>query len=275
MKITLVQSRGIMQDPTVNFFKARMRINNVESDIFVLPEMFCCGYTGDTNMMKIPSLDDKIIGKLSGLSVERGCAIIVGCPREIEGKIYDCALAISGKTITPYCKMMLGTDGAVDEPKTFSAGNRPMIIDHDGLKIGIAIGDDLLSPELYRFYAEHDCDLVICIAAFNEEQMRRFDKIVASRAAENSLPAMICNMVGPDCGQNLIGRSKYIGGDGEVIESCTESSDVRVISIDPQTLKDAKAARRTLPDLKLGEPILMESHTTEPVNVKHCPITGN
>ena len=46
MRITLVQSRGLMNDPTVNFFKARMRINNVESDIFVLPEMFCSGYTG-------------------------------------------------------------------------------------------------------------------------------------------------------------------------------------------------------------------------------------
>ena len=37
MKITLVQSRGLVNDPKVNFFKARMRINNVDSEIFIFP----------------------------------------------------------------------------------------------------------------------------------------------------------------------------------------------------------------------------------------------
>ena len=40
MKITLVQSRGVVGDTKVNYFKAKMRISNVESDIFVFPEMY-------------------------------------------------------------------------------------------------------------------------------------------------------------------------------------------------------------------------------------------
>ena len=82
MKITLVQSRGLVNDPTVNFFKARMRINNVDADMFILPEMFCSGYVSDENTMRLKDLDDKIVNKLAELSVQRGCAIICGCPRK-------------------------------------------------------------------------------------------------------------------------------------------------------------------------------------------------
>ena len=275
MKITLVQSRGLIMDPTVNFFKARMRINNVESDMFILPEMFCSGYVGDENRMKIDDLDSKIVSKLSELSVNRGCAIICGCPVKEDGRIYDCALLINGKDITPYRKMILGSDGAFDETQVFTPGNRPMIIDHMGLSIGMSVGDDLLSPELYKYYAENGVDLLICISAFNEKQMDRFDKIVMSRAAENSLPVILCNMVGPDCGENLIGRSKFIGPDGSIIEGCTESSDVRVLNVDVDMLKESKNSRRVLPDLVFGECIRVSSTSGEGASPKaKCPITG-
>lgn len=276
MKITLVQSRGLVMDPTVNFFKARMRINNVESDMFILPEMFCSGYVGQREKMALDLLDDRIVKKLSELSVNRGCAIICGCPRKDGDDLYDSALLISGKEITEYRKMILGNDGAVDEPSVFKAGNRPMIIDHMGLNIGMSIGNDLLSPELYKYYADNDVDLLVCISAFNEKQMDRFDKIVKSRAAENCLPVILCNMVGPDCGENLIGRSKYIGPDGTVIEGCTESSDVRVLNVDVDMLKESKKGRRILPTIEFGECIRCKSESGEGANPNPtCPITGH
>ena len=275
MKITLVQSRGLVNDPTVNFFKARMRINNVDADMFVLPEMFCSGYISDEKTMRLGELDSKIVSKLSELSVNRGCAIICGCPIKEDDKLYDCALLINGKEITPYKKMILSDDGAFDETKVFTSGNQPMIVDHMGLNIGISIGYDLLSPELYKYYAENDVDLLICISAFNEKQMDRFDKIVKSRAAENCLPVILCNMVGPDCGQNLIGRSKFIGPDGSIIEGCTESSDVRVLNIDVDMLKESKKNRKVLPDLVFGECIRCKSESGEGANPNaKCPVTG-
>ena len=275
MKITLVQSRGLVNDPTVNFFKARMRINNVDADMFILPEMFCCGYVSDEKTMRIDEMDPKIVSKLSELSVNRGCAIICGCPRKEGDDIYNCALLINGKEITAYRKMVLSDDGAFDETKVFKSGNQPMIIDHMGLNIGVSVGYDLLSPELYKYYAENDVDLLICISAFNEKQMDRFDKIVKSRAAENSLPVILCNMVGPDCGQNLIGRSKFIGPDGSIIEGCTESSDVRVLNVDVDMLKESKKNRKVLPDLVFGECIRVKSESGEGANpVSKCPITG-
>ena len=274
MKITLVQSRGLMRDPTVNFFKARMRINNVDSDIFILPEMFCSGYTGDRKTMMLDQLDAKIVSKISELSVNRGSTVIMGCPREIDGELYDCALVVSGKEITAYRKMILASDGAFDETAVFSAGNQPLIMDHMGLKIGISIGYDLLSAHLFKFYASNDVDIIVCMSAMTEQQMNRFDKIVRSRAAEFSLPVILCNMVGPDCGTNLIGRSKFIGPDGNDIEACTESSDVRVINVDEGLLREAKASRVITPEISLGECISINTESGNGENKATCPYTG-
>ncbi|MCQ2086275.1 MAG: carbon-nitrogen hydrolase family protein [archaeon] len=274
MKVALIQSRGLLQDPTVNFFKARMRINNVDADMFIFPEMFCSGYSGRKENMKIEMLDSKIVTKLRDLSVSRGCAIICGCPIEENEKIYDCALLISGGEVTVYKKMILGNDGAFDENQYFTPGNQPMIIDHMGLQIGLSIGNDLLLPELYKFYAENNVDIIVCISAFNANQMNKFDKIVVSRAAENLLPVIICNMVGSDCGQNLIGKSKLIGPDGSVIESCTESSDVRILNIDIDTLKKSSQNRKIIPSVKFGECIRVRSVSGEGTGPTTCPFFG-
>ena len=56
MKITLVQSRGVVGDTKVNYFKAKMRISNVESDIFVFPEMYMSGYVKDVKSVNFPTM---------------------------------------------------------------------------------------------------------------------------------------------------------------------------------------------------------------------------
>ena len=95
-----------------------------------------------------------------------------------------------------------------------------------------------------------------------------------SRASENSLPVILCNMVGPDCGVNLIGRSKFIGPDGNIIEGCTESSDVRVLEVDTEMLKEAKKNRMILPDLVFGECIRVKSESGNGEHKKTCAYTG-
>lgn len=275
MKITIVQSRGLMQDPLVNFFKARMRINNIDSDMFIFPEMFCSGYTGDEEKMKLDLLPEKIFNKLANLSEMRGSAIICGGPIKEDGKLYDAALVIDGQKQNYYKKMNLTSEGAFDETKVFATGNQPCIVDHMGFKIGLSIGDDLLLHGLYRFYAENNVDLIVCISAYTDAQMDRFEKIVTCRAAENSVPAIICNMVGPDCGVKLAGRSKFIDANGNIVESCTDSSDVRTIMFTDEDIKKIRENRKPIAEVKLGECLKYDTHSFEGVDPNDlCPLAG-
>ena len=235
MKVTISQSRGQIDDPQANISKAKMVISNVESDLFIFPEMFMCGYVRKKEKMFFKVLEGRTIDKMKELSAKKGCAMIFGIPTQDDGKIYNTAMFVNGDEIKMYRKMYLDTD--LEEDKLFTPGNGPLCFEHKGLKFGLAISNDLYYPELFRSYAEKDVDIVICISAASENRMNGYDKLLAARALENSLNIIFVNMVGPDPGEMMIGRSKWIGSDGSVIEGCTESSDVRVLRINDNDIK--------------------------------------
>lgn len=246
MKITLVQSRGIVNDPKVNFFKARMRISNVDSEIFVFPEMFCSGYVNDRNTMRLNSLQTMVINEIARLSDNKGSTVICGCPEEKDGKLYNSALVVDGKETFSYSKINLSRTNVFDETTVFAPGNKPMIIERQGLRMGLAIGHDICITDLVRFYAENGADMIICIAALLPEQIDSFLKIAQSGALQFSIPVMVCNMTGSDCGKELGGKSAYINEKGEFAETCTAGSDVREIRIDVEAL-NANTASRIIP----------------------------
>ena len=235
MKITISQSRGQIDDPQANISKAKMVISNVESDLFIFPEMFACGYVRTKEKMFFKVLEGRTIDKLKELSVKKGCAMILGIPMQDDGKIYNTAMFLNGDEIKAYRKMYLDSD--LEEEKRFTPGNEPVCFEYKGLKFGLAISNDLYYPELFRSYAEKGVDVVVCISAASEKRVKDYDKLLASRALENSMNIIFVNMVGPDPGEMMIGRSKWIGSDGNVIESCTESSDVRVLRINDSDIK--------------------------------------
>jgi len=235
MKITISQSRGQIDDPQANISKAKMVISNVESDLFIFPEMFMCGYVRDQKKMFFKILEGRTIDKMKELSAKKGCAMVFGIPIQDDGKIYNTAMFVNGDDIKTYRKIHLDQD--LNENELFLPGNEPLCFEYKGLKFGLAISNDLYYPELFRSYAENDVDIVICISAASENRVNSYDKLLAARALENSLNIIFVNMVGPDPGEMMIGRSKWIGSDGSVIEGCTESSDVRVLRINDSDIR--------------------------------------
>ena len=277
MKITLVQSRGMVNDPISNFFKARMRINNVESEIFVFPEMYACGYLSDPASMMIDMLRGTVIDNIAKLSENRGSTVIFGCPRKADGKIFDSALILDGKDEAYYDKINLTKKGGVfDESAVFAPGNRPMIVTRQGLNMGIAVGQDLFMSELIEFYAKNGADMVICISALLQEQIEDMIKVAQSASIKFSIPILICNMTGPDCGKELGGRSVYINAKGELAETCTAGSDVREIRVDVKALNDNTAARTFPTKMEFTEcdRVEIKNMTADP-NGPACPFSGN
>lgn len=272
MKITFVQSRGLVNDPIANFYKARMRINNVDSDIFVFPEMFCSGYISDEKHMHINNLKKLIYDNVQDLCKVKGCSVIIGSPTERDGKKFDSALLINPEGTTVYDKVVLCSDGAFDETAFFTAGNRPVVIDHDGVRIGLMVGDDLLSTELMAAYMDEDVHIIVDIAAMDAGQMDRLEKIAASKAAQNHVPIIVCNMIGDDCGHMLCGRSMMMSSDGTAVEKCTDGSDVREIRLNPDELNANISKRVRTRNIKLEKCETVKSGTSEPdTSIKSCP----
>lgn len=253
MKITMVQSRGHVDDVKQGFFKARMRINNIDSDIFVFPEMYCSGYVSDKARFRLDVMDTLVISKLKELSTSRNCAILCGCPVDDDGKMRNSMLFIVGQDVVRHDKTCLTVDGLFDEEKVFVAGNTPTLLEHKGVKLAIGMGEEVYSEELMEWYASKGADMIVLSSAYDKRQMDRAIKVAVARAAEHSIYVMMVNMVGPDSGVEMGGNSVLIGPDGEILERCTGSSDVREIRTEDSWFTEAKAGRvkRKKPKLKL------------------------
>lgn len=276
MKITLVQSRGVVGDTKVNYFKAKMRISNVESDIFVFPEMYMSGYVKDVKSVNFPTMKVLAIDPLKELSHYSGATVICGCPTKNDDDTYsDCALIVDGRKTYTYAKMALRADNVTDETANYVPGSEPVIISRGGLSFGLTVGHDIMISDLCRSYSENGADMIICIAALTAEQMGPFMKIARARAIEFSIPILVCNMTGNDSGTEMGGLSALIGIDGEYIESCTSGSDVREIRLDPEEIKAQTAARMTIPKFDMSEHRIIEMETVEAdPNSPACPLFG-
>lgn len=274
MKITLVQSRGIISDPKVNFFKARMRVSNVDSEIFVFPEMYCSGYTNDPALMSVDKLKPLMLDSLSKLSDNKGCTVICGCPVKDGDKLYNSALVIDGFETAQYNKMNMNKKGLFDESATFESGSEPLILDRQGLKMGLMLGHDLYIPDLCRYYAENSADLIIAMTALLPAEIEVYLKVAQSVAIQYGIPVLVCNMTGNDPGEDMGGKSAFIDTDGTFIESCTAGSDVREIRFDMDEVKAKTAARVVPPVIKIGEGSVYETKNNEAdPNGPLCPLS--
>ena len=251
MKITMVQARGFVDDPMTNFFKARMRVNNVDSDIFVYPEMYCSGYVSDRKRMQPDKTTNMVVNNMKTIAEKRNCGIVFGAPRIIDDRLYNCVLFASADGIVTHKKIVPSTDGVFDETDVFEWGDTTTMFEFRGLKIGLCTGQELKTHTIPRRYAENDADIVIAVAAFTEEQMAGVEKIAVARAVENRIYVVLVNMVGEDSGKKMAGRSMFISPDGEIVERFSDSTDLREIRLEDDFL-DAVAERKLTPEPKLS-----------------------
>jgi predicted amidohydrolase len=249
MRIAIAQARGQVDDPPYNASKAKMLINNTDVDMLIFPEMFSTGYDKNCGRF-MKNIDVMFTNKVNKNISEKKALILYGGPVEENGKLYDCAILTDGENKQVYRKIHLGTNEKFSESEIFAAGNEPKIFDCKGLKVGIAIGNDMMFNELFRWYAMNDADIVVCISAVTKTVLEKYEKIMPARCVDNSMEMIFVNMVGPDPGFVMAGGSKYISYEGKVLENCSDSSDVRIIKLDTERIKASKQGRNVLKEAR-------------------------
>ncbi|MCL2142645.1 MAG: carbon-nitrogen hydrolase family protein [Methanomassiliicoccaceae archaeon] len=249
MRIAIAQVRGQMDDPPANASKAKMLINNTDVDLLIFPEMFATGYDKGCGRFA-DNMDAVFRNKVNTNVKNRKCHVLYGSPLLNDGKIYNCAVLSDGENEQMYRKIHLDAGAVFNEKDVFASGNEPKIFNCGGLKIGAAIGNDVMFGELFRWYAANDVDIIVCISAAAEQAMRRSAKVLQARCIENSVDIVFVNMVGPDPGHVMAGGSMYISSEGNIIESCTDSSDVRIVKLDEERIKASKEKRAFLKEIR-------------------------
>ena len=115
------------------------------ADLVVLPELVLTGYPPRDLLWHEGFVDEAMARATSLASATRGVVAVVGCPwRGDGGAIYNSLLVMrDGRIADRYDKRLLPTYDVFDEDRYFTPGSRAVVVEVAGLRVGLAICEDL------------------------------------------------------------------------------------------------------------------------------------
>ena len=183
------------------FVAARERAAAQGADIIVSPEMFLSGYPCDDLVLRADFMAEinTALNELITLSSDGGPAIIIGAPIREGDALYNSAFIIdNGELIGRRDKVQLPNYGVFDDKRHFAAGdlNGPVMV--RDVPIGLAICEDIWSPDVCETQAESGAQIIISLNASPFDVAKSDGRMThaVARLTETGLPFIYVNMVG-------------------------------------------------------------------------------
>jgi omega-amidase len=223
MKIALIQSSLYWENPKSNRNYFEEKINAINSDLIVLPEMFTSGFTmSPANVAE--TMQGETMMWLKSLAKAKKTAITGSLVIEENNNFYNRMVFVfpSGE-IQFYDKKHLFT--LAGEDKVYTSGTQKIIVVYLDWKICLQVCYDLRFPVFSR--NSEDYDLLIYVASWPKIRTNAWDALLKARAIENMSYTIGVNRIGEDNnGYQYIGHSQAIDFLGNYIVEPVESEGI-------------------------------------------------
>ncbi len=166
-------------------------------------------------------------------------------------------LAPDGTVAARYRKLHLFDvaveDGPVDrESDRVSPGDRAVLVEVDGIRLGLSICYDLRFPELYRALAGAGAEVLTVPANFTERTGRdHWEVLLRARAIENGAYVLAPSQIGGPPGQPAYGRSMIVDPWGTIVAQAPDRVGIVAAELD---LGRVRSIRRQIPVLANRRP---------------------
>jgi predicted amidohydrolase len=230
--------------------------------LVVLPEYL--QYRGDDDGFRASArpIPGPFTDAFADVAARRGVWILAGSLAESGGDAArpcntSVLLAPDGSIVATYRKIHLFDvdvdDGPVDrESARVSAGNAPVVVDVDGVKVGLSICYDLRFPELYRTLALAGAEVLTVPANFTERTGRdHWEVLLRARAIENGAWVLAAGQSGGPPGQPAFGRSMVVDPWGTVVAQASDGVGIVHAVVDTDRVA---SVRRQIPSLANRRP---------------------
>jgi omega-amidase len=248
LKVVLIQAPLVWENPKANrdYFSAKIKEINKETDLIVLPEMFTTGFTMNVKPLA-ESMDGVTINWLKEIAAENGVALTGSIIIKEHGNYYNRLLFITPEgELFYYDKKHLFT--LANEQEHYSPGTKKLIVDYKGWKICPLICYDLRFPVWARNVENYD--VLIYVANWPEVRTKAWDVLLQARAIENLAYCVGVNRVAQDGkGFNYIGHSAVYDAFGEIITAQNfESENVFQTTLSKVHLQEVRSKLKFLND---------------------------
>ncbi len=201
------------------------------TDLFVFPELFLGGYSTSGVEDLAFDLDGPEVGEMARLAREGDAAVVFGLHERVPGGVANSALCVDRRGNLAGCYRKTHLFG--EEREAFVAGDELLVVDLDGIRVGLMICFDVEFPEVARSLALAGADLLVTISANMDPFGRDHDVFVIARALENGLAHLYVNQVGEGEAFRFAGGTMAVSADGDRLAEAGGSEGVIPVPLDP------------------------------------------
>jgi predicted amidohydrolase len=231
INVALAQLNPTLRDTAENVQTMRGVIaEHGDADLVVFPELFVSSYTVNGLDELALDLDGPEVRSVARAAQENGTTVIFGAPERVVTGVTNSAIYVDrrGEVVGSYRKIHLFGD----ERTAFVVGEESVIVDVDGLKVGLMICFDVEFPEVARSLAQAGADLLVTISANMEPFGRDHEVFSTARALENGVPHLYVNQVGIGEAFTFPGGTMAVSADGDRLVAAGLSEEVIRFDLD-------------------------------------------
>ncbi|WP_350289761.1 amidohydrolase [uncultured Croceitalea sp.] len=196
LKVALIQSHLLWENPDANRKAFTAKINSISSevDIIILPEMFTTGFTMNPEQIA-ENEGEKTLNWMKSEASKKGTAIIGSVVFKEDGNFFNRLFFVhpNGEA-NSYDKKHTFT--LAGEDKIYKAGQKKLVVDFKGFKICPLICYDLRFPVWARNIEDYDA--LIYVANWPKPRVEAWDTLLKARAIENMSYCIGVNRIGLD-----------------------------------------------------------------------------
>jgi NAD+ synthase (glutamine-hydrolysing) len=233
------------------------RAKAVSADITIFPELALPGYPPEDLLLKphFARENRRVLDRI--IEASSGQFIVLGFVDTDGSDIYNgAAVIVDGKLIDVYHKTYLPNYGVFDEERYFQAGRKFPVYVWGDARIGVNICEDIWypgGPDKTQSLMG-DAHLIINISAspFHAGKMYDRERMLCTRAEDNTAALAYCNLVGGQDELVFDGNSLIINEGGQIIargkafEEDLIVADINVERVFSERLHDPRRRREKI-----------------------------
>jgi NAD+ synthase (glutamine-hydrolysing) len=224
LNILMAQMNTFVGDFEGNTEKVIEVIHRAEREhavpLVVFPELTLSGYPPEDLLLR-PSIELRVNEALEKIcaAMDGAAYAVVGYPRRENGLLYNAAGVLHrGELIAEYYKHSLPNYQVFDEKRYFIGGDKPCVVDIEGVQVGLSICEDIWEEQPTARAAAAGAELLLNINSSPYHRGKRGERweLVAARASQAGLPIVYVNQVGGQDELVFDGGSFAVAADGTV-----------------------------------------------------------
>jgi predicted amidohydrolase len=216
----------------------------------VLPEATMCAFGVSLAPIAQP-LNGPWADAVREIAADAGITVVVGMfTPGSGGRVRNTLLAVGGGVEASYDKIHLFDAYGFRESRTVAPGIEPVVIDVDGVTVGLTVCYDVRFPGLYQELAKQGATVILVAASWGAGPGKReqWDLLTRARALDSTSFLLAAGQADPatvgatprGSAPTGVGGSVAVSPLGAVIDQLGAAPGLLVVDVDPQQAADAR-----------------------------------